>query len=178
MKFISDIRLLLVALWLGAAIFFIAVAQSAFAVLPSRELAGSVVSRTLLIVNVSGLIVGLILLATSFYKRLNIKPVWLWSERILLVILTAACAVGQFVVGLWLSWIRSQLGRPIDEVAVDDPLRIQFNNLHQYSEWILIAAMISALILFFLIARTAVAKTVVEKKNEFGIDPELFKTPL
>ncbi len=176
MKFISDIRLLLVALWLGAAIFFIAVAQSAFAVLPSRELAGSVVSRTLLIINVSGLIIGLILLATSFYKRLNIKPLWLWSERVLLIILTAACAVGQFVIGLWLSWIKAQIGRPIEEVAVDDPLKIQFNNLHQYSEWILMAAMVSALILFFLIARKSVT-AVVEKKNEFGIDPELFKTP-
>ncbi len=176
MKFISDIRLLLIGLWLGAAVFFIAVAQSAFAVLPSREMAGSVVSRTLLIINVSGLIIGLILLATSFYKRLDIKPIWLWTERVLLVIFTAACAVGQFVIGLWMSWIRAQIGRPIDEVAVDDPLRIQFNNLHQYSEWILMAAMVAALVLFFLIARKSVVK-VVENKNEFGIDPNLFKTP-
>ncbi len=176
MKFISDIRLLLVGLWLGAAIFFVAVAQSAFAVLPSRELAGSVVSRTLMILNVGGLIIGLILLATSFFKRLDIKPLWLWTERILLVVFAAACAVGQFVIGLWMSWIRAQIGRPIDEVAVDDPLRIQFNNLHQYSEWVLMAAMFATLILFFLIARKSVVK-IVEKKNDFGIDPNLFKTP-
>ena len=109
-------------MWLGAAVFFIAVAQSSFAVLPSRELAGSVVSRTLLILNVGGLIIGLILLASSFFKRLDIKPIWLWTERLLIVVLTAACAVGQFVIGLWMSWIRTQLGRPIEEVAVDDPL--------------------------------------------------------
>ncbi len=165
MKFISDIRLLLIGLWLGAAVFFIAVAQSAFAVLPSREMAGSVVSRTLLIINVSGLIIGLILLATSFIKRLNIKPFRLWTERILLIVLTAACAVGQFVIGLWLSWIRSQIGRPIDEVAVDDPLRIQFNNLHGYSVWVLMAAMIAALVVFFLIARKSGEKIILEKEN-------------
>ncbi|CAN5461731.1 hypothetical protein BH20ACI1_BH20ACI1_30120 [soil metagenome] len=176
MKILSDVRLLLIGLWLGAAVFFIAVAQSAFAVLPSRELAGSVVSRTLLIINVSGLIIGLILLVTSFFKRLNIKPIWLWTERVLLIVFTAACAVGQFVIGLWMSWIRAQIGRPIDEIAVDDPLRIQFNNLHQYSEWILMAAMVAALVLFFLIARKSVVKAV-ENKNEFGIDPNLFKTP-
>lgn len=153
MKFIFVFRLLLIGLWLGAAVFFIAVAQSAFAVLPSRELAGSIVSRALLILNVSGLVVGLILLASSFLKRLNIKPFWLWTERILLIIFTASCAVGQFVIGLWLSWIRSQINRPIDEIAVDDPLRIQFNNLHQYSVWILMTAMIAALILFFLMTR-------------------------
>ncbi len=165
MKFISDIRLLLIGLWLGAAVFFIAVAQSAFAVLPSREMAGSVVSRTLLIINVSGLIIGLILLATSFIKQLNIKPFRLWTERILLIVLTAACAVGQFVIGLWLSWIRSQIGRPIDEVAVDDPHRVQFNNLHGYSVWVLMAAMIAALVVFFLIARKSGEKIILEKEN-------------
>ncbi len=167
---------MLVGLWLGAAVFFIAVAQSAFAVLPSRELAGSVVSRTLLIINVGGLIIGLILLATSFLRQLNVKPLWLWTERILLGVLTAACAVGQFVIGWWMSMVRARIGRPIDEAAVDDPLRIQFNNLHQYSEWILMAAMVAALIVFFMIARKSFLVPVV-KKNEFGIDPELFKTP-
>jgi len=45
MKFFSDIRLLILAIWLGAAVFFIGVAQSSFAVLPERELAGTVVNR-------------------------------------------------------------------------------------------------------------------------------------
>ncbi len=155
----------MLGLWLGAAVFFIAVAQSAFAVLPTRELAGSVVSRTLLIINISGLVIGLILLASSFIKRLNIKPFWLWTERILLIVLTAACAVGQFVFGLWLSWIRGQIGRPVDELAVDDPLRIQFNNLHQYSVWVLSAAMIAALILFFLMARKSNETQITENTN-------------
>ncbi len=131
----------------------------------SEPSGGSVVSRTLLIINVSGLIIGLILLATSFIKQLNIKPFRLWTERILLIVLTAACAVGQFVIGLWLSWIRSQIGRPIDEVAVDDPLRIQFNNLHGYSVWVLMAAMIAALVVFFLIARKSGEKIILEKEN-------------
>jgi hypothetical protein len=56
------------------------------------------------------------------------------------------------VIGFWLSSIRAQIGRPIDEVATDDPLRIQFNTLHQYSEWVLLIAMAAALIAFFIIA--------------------------
>lgn len=167
MNFLANIRLLLNGIWLGAAIFFIFVAQSSFAVLPSRELAGSVVSRTLMIVNLSGLVIGLILLATSFIKRLEIKPFWIWTERILLVILTAACAVGQFVIALWLAFIRAQIGKPIDEVALEDPLRIQFNQLHQYSVWVLMTGMIAALILFFLVARKPEKNLVVENKDEF-----------
>jgi hypothetical protein len=172
MKFLSDIRLLLTGLWLGAAVFFIAVAQSAFAVLPTREAAGSVVSRTLMIINISGLIIGLVLLATSFIKQNGIKPVWIWTERVLLVILTLACAAGQFVIGLWLAFVHAQMGgRPIDEVPLEDPLRMQFNTLHQYSVWVLVAAMIAALLAFFIISRKNF--TITEKKVSKDFD---FKT--
>ncbi len=154
MNFFKDIRALLIALWLGAACFFsFAVAPSAFGVLPSRELAGTMVSRTLMIVNLSGLVIGLIVLAASFVKQNAIKSPLIWLERFLLAVLIAACAVGQFVFGIWLAYVKTQIGRPIDEVAADDPLRLQFNNLHEYSVWVLITGMIAALIAFFMIAR-------------------------
>ncbi|MEZ5428280.1 MAG: DUF4149 domain-containing protein [Pyrinomonadaceae bacterium] len=153
MKFITNSRALSIALWLGAACFFsFAVAPSAFGVLPSRELAGSIVSRTLSILNFSGMAIGVLLLLTTLVKRLDIRPLWLWTERFLLLIMTAACAVGQFVIGLWLSMLRAQMGKPIDEIPVEDPLRIQFNNLHNYSVWVLVAAMVAALIVFFIMS--------------------------
>ena len=161
MKILSLIRLLLIGLWLGAACFFsFAVAQSAFAVLPSRELAGLVVSRTLAIVNYSGLLIGLVLLASSFIKQSETNRFQLLTEKILLIIFTAACVVGQFVISLWLSYVRAQINRPIDELAIDDPLRITFNNLHEYSVWILITAMIAALVTFFLIGKKTVEKSI------------------
>lgn len=175
MKFFSDIRLLLLAIWIGAAVFFIAVAQSAFAVLPSRELAGNVVNRTLAILNYSGLAISIILLLTSMVATARVNKLWLWVERLLLVLLTAACAVGQFVIGFWLSSIRAQFGKPVDEVALDDPLRIQFNTLHEYSVWVLFAGMVAAAIAFFIIAnrRYASAKTpdsgVYDFQKEFKI---------
>jgi hypothetical protein len=156
MKFVSDLRILLIALWLGAAVFFsFAVAQSAFAVLPSRELAGSVVSRTLMIINYSGVIIGSVSLLTSFIWRQNISRSRLLFEQISLFVLTAACAVGQFVIGVRLRDLRMQIGRPVDELATDDPLRVAFNDLHVYSVIILLAAMIAALIAFFLLAARA-----------------------
>lgn len=151
MKFVSDIRLLLIGLWLGAAVFFIAVAQSAFAVVPQRELAGAVVGRTLSVLNYSGLVIGLILLLSSWIVRKEVSRFWIWVERFLLLVLVAACAVGQFVIGLWLAMVKVQIGKPIDEVAADDPLRIQFDNLHEWSVWILFAGMIAALLAFFIV---------------------------
>lgn len=168
MRFLTDTRLLLIALWLGAACFFsFAVAPSAFGVLPSRELAGSMVNRTLLIVNISGIVFGAVLLLTSFVGAKDGSKLRVWTERILLAVMLAACAVGQFVIGIWLSYTKAQMGRPIDEVAADDPLRIQFNNLHEYSVWILVTAMIAALIAFFLIGRKTAAKVVETKKDPY-----------
>src|SRR5690349_2908664 len=107
MRFLTDIRLLLVALWIGAACFFsFAVAPSAFGVLPSREAAGLMVNRTLLIVNISGIVIGAILLLSSFAGAKDANKIRVWSERFLLLIMTAACAVGQFVIGIWLSYVK------------------------------------------------------------------------
>lgn len=156
MNWILDLRVLLLGLWLGAACFFsFAVAPGAFAVLPSRELAGSVVNRTLAILNYSGLIVGLMLLASSLISRQNGNRIRISLERGLLLLLTAACAFGQFVIAARLSVLRGQIGRPIDEVAIDDPLRVAFNDLHGYSVTILLTAMIAALAAFFFLVRRA-----------------------
>jgi hypothetical protein len=160
MKFVSDIRLLLLSIWLGSAVFFIGVAQSAFAVLPQRELAGAVVNRTLSILNFGGMAIAVILILSSFVAARNVNRVSVWAERFLLLIIAAACSVGQFVIGFWLAMIRGQMGRPVDEVAADDPLRIQFNNLHTWSEWVLMAAMIAALIAFFVMANRKTAAPV------------------
>lgn len=156
MRLLSDFRILLLGLWLGAACFLsFAVAPSAFAVLPSRESAGAIVNQTLAIVNYSGIVIGLILLASSYIPKNNFNRVWLWIERILLLVTTAACAFGQFVIGAKLQNLRAVIGRPLEEIALDDPLRIAFNDLHGQSVTILSAAMIAALIAFFLIARRA-----------------------
>jgi hypothetical protein len=97
----------------------------------------------------------------------------LWTERILLLILAASCAVGQFVIAVWLKLVKAEIGKPIDEIAKDDPLRIKFDNLHEYSVWVLVAAMIAALLVFFIIAgrnpSSAATKTV---SKDFDFDKE------
>src|ERR687883_2010465 len=77
---VRDVRLLLIALWLGGAVFFSAtVAPSAFGVLRARhvqyanEAAGSIVTGALSIVNTSGFIIALMLLASVFLFRRDLK---------------------------------------------------------------------------------------------------------
>lgn len=169
LKFIGDLRSLLLALWLGAACFFsFAVAPSAFGVLPSRDLAGSLVSRTLLIVNLSGIVIGAFLLLTSFLPSRNAKTFAVWVERLLLAILTIVGIVGQFVIGLWMSQIRLSVGKPIEELAEDDALRLQFNQLHEYSVYVLVAGMIAAALCYFLLAYRSrnTENTVIKTTNK------------
>jgi hypothetical protein len=173
MKFVTNFRALLIAIWLGAACFFsFAVAPSVFGILPSRELAGSVVSRTLMIVNFSGVAIGILLLLTTLVKQLAIKSFWLWTERFLLLVLTAACAIGQFVIGFWLTVLRAQIGRPIDELSLEDPLRIQFNTLHQYSVWILATAMVASIIVFFIISGKSSGNSNKDSAKAFDFQNE------
>ncbi len=171
MKFFSDIRLLLLGLWLGAAIFFIGIAQVAFSVLQQqREVAGSLVGAALALLNYGGLAIATLLILSSLLGVSNVNKFWLWAERFLLLLLGASCAIGQFVIGIWLSSVRAQMGRPIDEVAADDPLKIQFNMLHEYSVWILFTGMIVALVAFFIISnrKFGTAKPVTSDGYDFS----------
>lgn len=141
--------------------FFIAVAQVAFSVLPERELAGAIVGRSLTVLNLSGLAISVLVLLMSLVTARGTNLALAWIDRILMLVVAIACAVGQFVIGYMISSVRSQMGgKKIDEFAADDPLRLQFNQAHEYSVWVLAAAMIAGLIAFFIIAnrRTSAAK--------------------
>jgi Domain of unknown function (DUF4149) len=148
------LRLLVAAAWLGGAIFFAAaVAPSAFAVLPARELAGAVVARTLSILNVGGVAAGLLLLASAFVGRRLVRWYALAAEALALAVLTAGCFVGHFRIAARMAALRAQMGRPIDEVAADDALRVAFNALHGQSVVALSAAMAAAAVALLLVAR-------------------------
>ena len=153
---LGDARLLLLGMWLGAAILFsFAVAPGAFKVLPARELAGAIVTRIIGVVNVGGFIIALLLLlATAFARGRGAATKRARGvEVIALSVLALATGVGHWVVSARMSALRVAMGRPIDEVAASDPLRLAFNSLHGYSVAMMTMAMLAAFTAFILIAR-------------------------
>lgn len=167
MKILSKIELLLIGLWLGAAVFFsLAVAPTAFIVLPTGELAGFLVNRTLTIVNFSGLGIGVVLLFLTFVPRGEARAVWAWIQRLLLFAFILACGAGQAIIGIYLEQIRKMSDTPISELAADNALKIQFNTWHQYSVWVLIAGMIVAALTFFIISRNYSGNTPAAKADD------------
>ena len=164
LSLLNNVRLLLLAAWLGAAIFFSAtVAPSAFQVsrafnLPNAsEVAGSIVTRTLSIVNITGFIVGVLSLGVAVVVRKAYTRAAMIAQVILLVVVAITTAVGEWVVAARMRGLRIAMAIPIDQVSISDPLKVTFQTLHGYSVAALSVAIIAALIAFFVITRRRAA---------------------
>jgi hypothetical protein len=69
----------------------------------------------------------------------------------LLIVIAITTAVGQWFIAARMRAIRAALELPIDQIALDDPRRLEFANLHHYSVITLGIAMLAALIAIVLI---------------------------
>ena len=151
----------MLACWFGAALFFGAVvAPAAFGVLRSfglanaNEVAGSIVTRSLSVINIAGFVIALLLLVTAILRRTYSSR---WSfivECICLGLIALSTAVGHWVIAAPMRTLRAAMVLPIDQIAADDPRRIAFSSLHGYSVNALSLAMIAALVAMILMARS------------------------
>jgi hypothetical protein len=151
---ISFTRLILLACWFGAALFFGAVvAPAAFGVLRSfglsnaNEIAGAIVTRSLSVVNVAGFVIALLLLSTVFLRRGSAGRLSFVLECASVGVIALATGVGHWIIAARMRAL------PIDQIAGDDSRRVAFNNLHGYSVNALSLAMIAALVAMVLMAR-------------------------
>ncbi len=126
--------LLAAAAWLGAALLTAAVvAPAAFAVLPTRTLAGALVGRVLPVLFVTGVALGA-LLAWRGGRTL---------ARAMGLLAVIACGIAQFVIDPRIEAIRRSVGGPMDALAAGDPRRAAFGQLHGLSVLALGGAMLA-----------------------------------
>ena len=158
--FIRQLRLLLLGLWLGAAIFFgAAVAPALFNVLRgaglvnANELAGSVVTRLLGFINRGGVEVALFLLVTAFFVNRNRRRFAQVAEVISITIMAIMTGVSNWLISARMLALRASMGT-IDQVSPTDARRIEFDSLHRYSVMIMGVALVAGLIAFFIASRT------------------------
>ena len=136
------------------------VAPAAFAVLRSfglpnaNEIAGSIVTRSLSVVNIAGFVIALLLLLTLIMRRNASSRVSFIIECICLAVIALTTAVGHWVIAARMRALRAAMVLPIDQIAADDARRIAFNSLHGYSVNALGLAMIAALVAMVLMARS------------------------
>lgn len=145
------IRLAILGLWLGAMTFFsFVVAPAAFSALPSQQLAGVVVSRTLGALEIIGVTLGgLLILILSLSKERGKAALF---ELIALALMTASMLVSHFAVSSRLHEMRVQLGE-IARLDAGDPARVRFDRLHQYSVWLMSFNIVAAATLIVILSR-------------------------
>ena len=122
--------LLLLAAWLGAALLTAAVvAPAAFAVLPTRALAGALVGRVLPAIFLSGAATGGIVAVAEGARR---GPGGRRGRAMLVaaLLLAAGCLLAQLGISPRIERLRAEAGAPIDKLAVGDPRRVAFGRLH------------------------------------------------
>lgn len=131
------LMLLALAVWLGGLIFFsFVVAPTVFApgILPSRELAGNVVNRSLGTMHIMGLVCGVIFLAASFayghFVEHAIRP--FAPIHLIVCLMLILTVVAQLGVAPKMAALRTDMG-VIDTIPQSDARRVQFNALHQWS---------------------------------------------
>jgi uncharacterized membrane protein len=157
MSFVRFLMLLSLVVWVGGILFFAFVlAPTVFhpGILPSRQLAGAVVSRSLGILHWMGLASGLVFLVTSLLQSRVVTGVAApFATRNLLVYamigLTLTSMLG---VSTRMLALRNDMVF-LDDIPQDDARRVEFNRLHLLSTRLESTVLLLGLGVIFLTAR-------------------------
>ena len=125
--------------WLGAEIFFPVVAAITFTTLqPDTHTAGAIVGHLLRILHGMGLVSGIVALALlALAPAWNIyKPRAVLAPMSLLLLMILFTVFSQFAIIPAMERDRSAAGGAIDTADTADPLTVDFNKLHNRSEFV------------------------------------------
>jgi hypothetical protein len=125
----------------GLILFAFVLAPTAFSpgLLPTRHLAGSIVGRSLDLLHYIAIVSGIVfLIASMLYSRRasgNVRP--LAARHLLIVVMLLLTVISQFAISPKMHAIRAEVGiinGGMDNLPADNPLRMQFDRLHGWSE--------------------------------------------
>ena len=119
--------------------------------MPTKDLAGVVVGYSLARLHILGLVAGCVYLIATASLEKSVGA--LARPAALLVFVMILCTMAsQYGVIARMDSLRAQMGS-VDATSVDNPLRVMFDRLHQYSVWLESAVLFSGLVAMFLTAR-------------------------
>jgi hypothetical protein len=138
MSFLRFLMLLSLVVWIGGVMFLAFVeAPTAFrpGLLPSRHLAGAVVGGSLNILHWLGIVSGIVFLISSLaYNQISKGTAQPFALRhVLIVLMLLLTAYSQFGITPRMVALRASFVE-IDRVPLDDPGRVEFDQLHNWSE--------------------------------------------
>jgi uncharacterized membrane protein len=157
MSFLRFVMLLSLVVWLGGLIFLAFVlAPTVFSsgLLPTRQMAGSIVGRSLDLLHWMAIASGIIFLISSvLYNRLSAgSPRLLAARHILILLMLLLTLISQCAISPKMHAIRAEVGA-IDNLPLNDPLRVRFDRLHAWSEDFEIAVLVLGLVTVYATAQ-------------------------
>ena len=152
-------EVLSLGVWIGAMVYLtFGVAPVAFAVAPTRHLAGQIVGQSIARLYALGYVCAAVY-ALSVLAGQRIRPIaggaagWL---LILIAVMVLLVVLNQFVVGKRLGSLRAQMQQEfggVDQTPKDNALRQGFGKLHGVSSLLMMGTLGAGLVLLFLTVR-------------------------
>jgi hypothetical protein len=129
---LRTIEFLGLSLWLGSDAFLsFVVAPGAFSILASRDQAGAMVGFALGRMHIAGIVCGLVLLLARLVRTRTFASLAA-PAALCVVLMIGLTAISQYAVSARMAGLRTQMGS-IQATAADNPLRVEFDRLHQRS---------------------------------------------
>lgn len=155
MSILRFLMLLSLIVWIGGIVFLSFVeAPTAFSVLPSRHVAGTIVGHSLGILHWMGLFSGVVFLGSSMLlaslTTASAQP--LAARHLLMVAMLLLTVVSQFGISPKMTALRASFG-DLDTVPADSPARLRFDSLHVWSVRLEVVVLLTGLAVVYLMAR-------------------------
>jgi hypothetical protein len=152
MSFLRFLMLLSLIVWIGGIIFFSVMAPTAFHVLPTRLLAGTLVGNLLTKLHWIAIGSGIVYLISSLvYSRLSDGTAHVFAVRHMLICLMLALTLSsQFWITPRMHTLRAQVANFDAAATLNDAARAQFDALHVWSTRVEVTVLLLGLAVVYM----------------------------
>jgi hypothetical protein len=137
--------------WVGSIIYFVLITQGIFGVLQDRDQVGLVVGYSLARLHYLGMVAAVLCLVAGLAQAQSLKA-FLQPAMIGVVLLLALTLASQTRVLPRLAELRTEMVS-VDATPKDNPLRVEFDRLHQMSVRIEVTVLLIGIAALFLTVR-------------------------
>jgi len=154
MSFLRFLMLLSLIVWIGGIIFFSVLAPTAFHVLPTRLLAGTLVGNLLTKLHWIAIVSGVVYLISSMaYSRLTDGTAHVFAMRhVLICLMLALTLLSQFWITPRMHALRAQVASFDTAATLNDAARLQFDALHAWSTRVEVTVLLLGLLVVYMTA--------------------------
>ena len=145
------LQILSLGAWVGSIVYFIVLTAGIFPVINNNDLTGAVVGYALGRLHVMGIVAGVVYLLATVVAEKSLGA--LVSPAALLVFAMILCTMlSQYGIIARMDALKLQMGS-VSATPADNPLRVAFDRLHQYSVRIETVVLLSGLAALVFTAR-------------------------